>query len=414
MFRSRSSAAPVAPAPVAVPQAQQVKYNHDGVAPESIVANVPKVHEVLPKSTVPTSPWNGTQYTVEFEIPQHLGKITDCVVQFDIETWCDDASGGSQRLAPTTFWCERVETLYNAQVVENVEKDEIHNETVNYMTDQEFNTLRNLLNVSSTGSFQSAWSTSTTKARRRFYLPLWANFFATAQPFVRGFDAAWRFRLTLAADITHTSTTVNAGASNHIGLTAMKLFITEATLSEGAQASLEAAHRSGIVYRSIIRNKFTKSEPSIPSSSDYNCVLTTFASDSAGLLVYIQPDSTAVSDFMSRSELDFVGVRDSANAELTVALPGAFIEGFIMPQSVPITSILTTNASNNNYLFPFCSSLQTVLESGKVLGGLKLTSQERIVLRPLASLSGRKFNCVSYDYATMAVRGGKPEIKRQA
>jgi hypothetical protein len=197
----------------------------------------------------------------------------------------------------------------------------------------------------------------------------------------------------------------------------MTLYTTEANISDSALAGLDAAHRTGIVYRSIIRNKFAKSEATIPggsASSPYNQVLTTFGTDSAGLLVYAIKDSTDPQYALTTFPLDSLELRDSANAQLTITLPAQLITDFIMPQQIPYNSVVNNNTNYNIYLFPFCNNLLRVLETGKNLGGLKLSTQERIQFVPPAGLTGVKVCVISYEYAIMEVKGRNATIVRSA
>jgi len=287
---------------------KQIRYNQDGKQESTqMVSSIPKLWEVLPRNAVSTTPFNGAEPTIEFELPEHLGKITDQILQFDVRL--KTAAGGNVTLLPTTYWFKSVALLYNGQEVERVDADDIHNETINYCTDQQFHTIRELVNVSSSGAVHAPYSTPESgawNAMRRFYLPLWANFANTAQLFPAGFKATWKYRLTFASNIVHTST----GTATEIEVTNPKLFVVEQQLDEKVFNDMRDAHQSGIVYRSILRNKFTKNEPSIPTTNDYNAILTSFTTDSAGLVVYVKPDSSDPALALTRHPLDFVSLRN--------------------------------------------------------------------------------------------------------
>jgi hypothetical protein len=287
---------------------------------------------------------------------------------------------------------------------------------VSYSTDQELKQIARAINLDQGGGFAAAVPCSTTStAIKTFYLPLWANFFSTAQPYIAGFNDQWRFRFTFAPGIVVAAGTTAAGVS--VTLNSMTLYTTEANISDGAAAGLDAAHKTGILYRSVIRNKFSKSEASIPggnASTPYNQVLTTFGTDSAGLLVYAIKDSTAAGDSLTTYALDSLELRDSANAQLTITLPAGLINSFIMPVQTPFNSAITLNSNYNIYLFPFASNLLKVLETGKNLGGLRLSNQERIQFVPPAALTTVKVCVISYEYSIMSVRGRVATITRSA
>ena len=383
-----------------------------------LMPSVNKVNQILARTTVPSNPWQGTPLQVEFALPQHLGKCVDNVLEFVLQVKTTSGTG-SLVLAPTTYWCQRIEVLNGGQVIEQVEADEIHQETYNFLSDQQYNTLAPYLNANPAGGFADGISTSTTAKTLKFYLPLWANILNTAQIMPKGFQSEWRFRLTLAPSITVLDGT---SGSNSISLEALTLYTTEANLSDSAAQQLEYAHRSGVAYRTIIRNKFTRNENSLPSTADYNVIMTTFTTDSAGLLVYIRAQDTTPDYFLDRQPLNYIALRDSANSELTINLPVPLILGFITPNAVSLPSAQpgsydpnTGAVSNgNNFLFPFCSNLAQVLKTGKVLGGYKLTGQERVLLRPLTTLSNMTVCVISYEYVVMTVQAGKVVIERRA
>jgi len=413
MYRGRlpQQVRSVAAAATGTPTAPPISYHHDGLAHSNVVPAVNKVHEILARNTVPTNPWNGALSQVEYEFPSFLGKVVDNVLYFDVTLSTSDAGGGTVQLSPTTQWFSRIEILYNSQVVETVEADEIHTEVVGFTTDQELALIRESINVSSTGGFHSAFPTSLAGNRHVFYLPLWATTLSTIQPFVRGFADAFRVRVTFANSIVAAST----GDDYTIRLNQMKLYSTEANMSPGAISALEAAHFAGISYKTIIRNKFTKNFPAISNGSQTNEVLTTFTSDSAGLVVYVKPDSQVVSQSLTKDQMNTLELHDSANSQLTITLPAGLIEAFIMPTQVPLNSNVTNNGSNSIYIFPFVPNLMKVIEKGEVSGGLTLSGQERIVFQPLSNLTTpRKLSVISYEYARVDVKGKKARIIRSA
>lgn len=76
---------------------KQLRYNTDGQQETSnMVSSIPKVWEVLPRNSVPDEPWLGAEGNVEFELPEHLGKITDQILQLEVKF----KSVGAGRLHP--------------------------------------------------------------------------------------------------------------------------------------------------------------------------------------------------------------------------------------------------------------------------------------------------------------------------
>jgi hypothetical protein len=396
---------------------KQLRYNTDGQQETSnMVSSIPKVWEVLPRNSVPDEPWLGAEGNVEFELPEHLGKITDQILQLEVK-FKSVGANGDVVLPPTTFWFKSIALLYNGQEIERVDSEDVHNETINYCTDQQFNTIRELTNVSDTGGLHAGFAATTGAWTdvKKFYLPLWANFASTAQLFPAGFKSVWKYRLTFAS---------NLFAGGDAGITGVKValehppkvYLVEQQLDEGVFNQLQSSHNSGIVYRSILRNKFTRNESEIPTSTDYNCVLTTFTTDSAGLVVYVKPQGSDQADCLNREPLDFVALRNKNNAELTINVPTEILEGFIMPTQIPLASVLTAGGAgqNNHYLICFASNLLSVLETGAMLGGYKMDGGIRAVFRPVSALTDVVVHVLSFDYAKMSVRGGVPKVERMA
>ena len=444
MSASRSLKQAVAQA-TGVAVSKQIRYNTDGIQESSnMLSSIPKVWEVLPLTAPADEPWNGTEGYVEFELPEHLGKLTDMIVQFEVKrkrvgspaaaivvsatgstgptatgpTATSPTASSTVKFTPTTFWFKSVALLYNGQEIERVDSDDIHNETINYCTDQQFNTIRSLCNVSATGGLEAGSAQGTEYgASQKFYLPLWANFASTAQLFPAGFGSGWRFRCTFAPNVYAGGSTGVTGGNLQLAGDKLKLFVVEQQLDDGVFNSLKSAHQSGIVYRSVLRNKFTKTESNIPTSADYSAVLTTFTTDTAALVLYVKPVDAAGATALNRHSLNWVGLRNKNNAEITINIPSDLLEGFIMPQQIPLASILADSRSatlNNHYLLCFASNLLSVLETGAMLGGYKMDGGSRVVFRPDVALSDVTVAVLSYDYAKMSVRGGVPTIERKA
>ena len=114
---------------VGVAVSKQIRYNTDGIQESSnMVSSIPKVWEVLPLTAPADEPWNGNEGYAEFELPEHLGKLTDMIVQFEVKRKQTGGTGSvNVKFTPTTFWFKSVALLYNGQEIERVESDDIHN-----------------------------------------------------------------------------------------------------------------------------------------------------------------------------------------------------------------------------------------------------------------------------------------------
>ena len=396
----------------AVPQAQTIRESHDGQN-ASAPPSVNKLYQILPKTTTPAQPWNGSGQQVEFCFPDYLGKIVDCVLQFDLEFSSSDA-GGNLTLAPATLWCDRREDIYAGQVVESQDADQIHMATLAYLTDQEYKTIATSVNAGSAGGYNStAIAVSGSVAKQTYYLPVWSGAFHSFQPFVRGFKDEWRYRFWMAKNgIINTYSGTKANLT--ITCTNLALWATEAQLSESAVRNLQHSHRRQIMYRGVLQSKYTSQENSVSATSEYRKPLTTFVSDTAGLLVFARPNSSAVSDQLKKSPLSYVGFLDAGGSEIVQRLPDGLTRYFVQPDSVPIPSVFTDTDVNSFYILPLCANLQEVIETGKVSGGLRLSGQEQVALLPATALTNTIITAHAYEYGVVEVANGKASVVRRA
>ena len=435
------------------PVIQQVVAAHDGKGDDKTPPYIPKENLVLCQTSVPTSAFGGAgtaQYQIEFVVPRHLGKVVDTQLNFQLTF---NTTGGRKTVAvmPTTFFCDAIETLYNGQVIERVEREECHQETVQYLTDQELNQVADRLNVDAdTGGLNTFdISGSTTKS---FWLPLWANVLNSAQPYVRGFSGEWRYRLFLTPNIWATS---DGAPSSGVTLTQVSniyMYCTEAQLQPGVESALNNAHNSGCLYRTVIRNKWTKGEPQLVAGQEYQQTLTAFNTDSAGLSLYVKPNPRIPREYIQKLELgtkddvsSYIQIRDAANGELTIQLPPNNVVDktnlYVPFPSVYKNVTMLANAGQNItgadpakgsiqkfYTFPFCPSIQKVVDEGHVGGGYLLTSQERVVINPaytlnnaltstgscdiVGSATGVQVCVVSYEYCKLSCQAGQAATRR--
>lgn len=440
------------------PVIQQVAAAHDGKGDDKTPPYIPKENLVLCQTSVPSSAFGGAgtaQYQIEFVVPKHLGKVVDAQFNFQLKfTGAGDCSGS---VMPTTFFCDAIETLYNGQVVERVEREELHQETVQYLTDQELNQVADRLNIDATTGGLNEWGFNAS-ATKSFWLPMWATVFGSAQPYVRGFSGEWRFRLFLTPNIWSTATGAPPPGVS-VAVENIYLYCTEAQLQPGVESALNNAHASGCIYRSVIRNKWTKGETSLAAGQEYQQTLTAFNTDSAALNLYVKPNASFPRQYIQKLEIankdditSYVQLRDAANGELTIQLPPNEVvvktNLFVPMPSVykNITMLSNTGAGalvpvaesanpakgsiQKFYLFPFCPSIQKVLDEGHVGGGYLLTGQERIVIKPQTTLNnaltstgstgvpsggsatGVQVCVVSYEYAKLSCQGGQLSVRR--
>jgi hypothetical protein len=329
-----------------------------------------------------------------------------------------------------------------------VEREEIHQETTQYMTDPEFLKQARRLNLDKNTGGTTTFAVPAGGVTKSFWLPLWANCLSSSQPYIRGFDGTWKYRLWLTNNIWATGDGApNTGLSAPV-LKQMYMYITEAGLQPGVESAVMSAHSSGAVYRTVIRNKWVKTESQIEANQEYQQTLTSFNTDSSALVLYVKPQDAIPLQRIQKLQLggqddfsSYVQIRDAANGELTIQLQPDEVS-VDASLYVPLTSVSTlpyvaASSTPENvqglqkfYLFPFCSNLDKVLAEGKVAGGYLLTGLERIVIKPPTTLSGALvpatppatgyvFNTggiqvcvVSYEYCKISIQNRQPSVRR--
>jgi hypothetical protein len=389
--------------------------SHDGQANKSQPASVNKVYAIQPKNGTTNTPFNGSQYQIEFEFPNYLGKVIDAVLQFDMTFTTTSVTSANLVLLPTTFWFDRCEVLYGNNVIESLDADQLHIETVVFDTDQEFRNLEIPVNIGSDGGFKTLTIGGATAADKTltqtFYLPLWASWFNTLQPFVKGFRDLFRLRFYTTKDIVNAALTTATSITNT--MPKVQMWATEAQMSDMATRRLEVHHKKGIVYKSILRNKWQKID-NLDPTADYNQVVQTFTSDSAAVAIYARPNSTLPEDQLTRTPFLYAALLDSTGSELTQRLPDGLIKYFVVPETVPFTSLITDQAKDSYYIFPLCSNLLSVLEDGQVRGGLKFSGNERILVKVAGAVAvnNQIVTALSWDYCVVNVSQGSASVER--
>ena len=408
----------------ATPVSKNIRPSHDGQKPADTPASLNKVKNIDPDTPAPQNCFAGVPSQITYSFKAPLGKVIDAVLQIDLSISCaSGGSGGYLSLAPTTMWFDRREDMYGADVKETQDADQIHLSTLAFLTDQEYATLAEAVNIGADGGFQvdTLIHVNTTATKKTFWLPIWSGLFHSAQPFVRGFKDQWKLRFNTARNgivNTYKTTNVSTGGTDadtgalNINLTAMTLWATEAHLSDSALANLERAHAKEIVYRAVVQTKFSQPESAIGKNAEYQRILTSLIAPTAGVVAYIKPSSTDVQDCLTKYPLASVGLLDGGNTEIVQRLPEGLVRYFIQPESVPLTSHITAEDVQSYYVLPFCSNLLEVLETGATNGGIKMTGNEKIVLRPADDLDGCVVCVVAFEYAHVVVSNNTPTLKK--
>lgn len=407
---------------MSAPVSKTIRPSHDGQKPADTPASLNSHKSIVAENQPPSNCLQGAVSQIVFPFKKTFGKVIDCVLRIDLSIKCNAGdAGGYLSLAPTTYWFDRREDLYGANVLESQDADQIHLSTLAFLTDQEYSTLAEAVNIGSDGSFKvdELIAVSTTATKKTFWLPIWSGLIHSAQPYMKGFKDELKLRFTTAVQgivNSYKTTEVSTGGTNAdasdlvISVSNMTLYATEAELSASAQLNLDQAHRRQIVYRCVSQKKFSANEGSIGASSEYTKTLTSLNSPTAGLLVFVKKSSSAVADCLHKFPVAEIGLLDGSNKEIVQRLPEGLVRYFIQPESVPLTSNITNADVQSYYVFPFCANLLDVLETGQTNGGLVMTGNEQIAFRPSAELTDATVVVVAFLYAHIVVENGEPTV----
>lgn len=382
---------------------------HNGVVNET-QPQIQKVYEVLPITNPQGAFAGNTTASVEFNLPKDMGRYYDGVVQMDVNV---TANGGAA-LTNTFAMVYRTEIFIAGQVVESVESAESLEQGYFWLTDQERKSIAPLVNINaSTGNN----NTTEISGNVRLYLPLWANCLATASPYVRGFgENNIRIKLWFAP-----SARIDNGTSG-VQLTSIRLLATESVLSPEETARLDASHKSGACYKTIFRQKFTYPLAVAPLNTQIQAQMTSLNNPSAGIQVYVAPQTQNNSNVFTKWGADRIQLRNSQNGDLTTVLPGEYYVNVLNQWTTPRSPI--NNAQPNQYIFSFCQNLGQTVESGNHTGAYQLTGNERVVVwlsstlqantssgavsPPGGGLENVAINAVSFEYGKLEVFNNTP------
>ena len=424
-FISRQKQQAQATAPPQVSSAKQLGINYGGVPNGALGAtnhnSIPKTHLIEPVGAVNTGAFQGgNQYQATFEFPKNLGKVTDVHAQVEVQFVNSDSDPLSAvRVLPTPFFIKRMEVLHNGQPKETIEAEDMFAESVIWQSDMDFALRRQWYNVSANGGLNATFSVgANTSVIRKWYIPLNANMFGTMQPFIKGFDGAWAFRLTFATDIVPSvlgnGNASNADANLTVLLNSIQLYVTEAVLSPAAEAAQLAAHKRGIVYKTVMRNKWiSPAQSTISNTGASNLVLNGLTEDTAAVNFYLRDSNPTLEEasLIQHYPIASVSLKDSGNSQMTITLPSAIV-ALNTHQQVPIASAPYLNTPLNGSLFSFCSNLYSVLENGEYKGGIPFVGKEKLEFTPVSQLSNAVLCALAYEYAIVEVRNGVPDIRK--
>ena len=416
---SQEQSAPSSMAPAAV--AGAIAPAHNGVADSNVAPSIPKYNQIVPQSVPVNACWNGnSSVQVDVIVDRSIGKALNYFVEFDVTYTNSANTAGVAYLASAASLIDHYDILYNGSVIETVYANNLFYEGMVLKTDQELAQHAPIWGIDfngTTGYPQPSKvdiSGAITTAQQTYYVPL-VGVVPSAQLFVAGVKGEIRYRFYLAAKPLCGANGFVSTSTVSINLKNMTLWVEEASLSDETFNALLRQHKQGINYRSVLRTLWQKTQPTLTAGNTQTDILNAFSNDSAGLLVYLTNNSLDNGYFMSRIPLKNLQLLDAGGATLTRVLGSSLVENSITTSVTPVASSFVNNPSFNTYIFPFCSSIERVLNCGsQPKGGLKLSAQEQLSINVDSNQTSVLENVISWDYCAMRVQKGELKWARTA
>jgi hypothetical protein len=389
--------------------------------------STPKVNYLPPTSGQPSSAWTTSGAFLDFTLPRSVGVLNNVALRFQIT-----ATAAATNVPAVPFWIQQCEVYIGGSQIEVVYPNELYNEVIGFRGFEELSTEGQFLNydgssLSSSGYNAVADQGSTTVGSIEgsvktvpvgtsyYYLPL-PTCLTTCKLYVAGVEEDVRYRVYFPPNLFPST----------VSCAAIVLVIEEDCGSMVEKTKWEAAHKSGIVYNTVVRqrqnNTITKS-----GDADVNVELTGLSGSSAGLVVYAGPPvvpsySGTTTDLQTglivpTNQLLSERYKIDTSLELDDAMGAKRTEELRTDELASFTwySHIATNFGNKNntYLIPFSSAFRQAVQEGINRGGLVMKGNDRLVIRGdninPNSTAAETWNLtvVNYCYQALVFKGKK-------
>ena len=252
---------------------------------EAVGVNLPKPHYLPPTAGNTVGAWKTSGTFLDYELPRDIGVVNGLNLRFEVNC---DVSGG--QLAPgTPHWIQQIEVSIGSQIVETLYPQDVWTETVGFLTKDDLDATNEVLLVNPTQygtTDQKIPNTGVYGGNFFAYLPF--NCCVTASRlYVAGISDPVKFRIYFPPNLFPTVT----NPDNSVGQTTLAsatLIIEEDYVTGQAKESYERAHREGITYNTVVRQRQNQSVNRTAGSGN-TIDLTGINGASAGLVVYAGP-----------------------------------------------------------------------------------------------------------------------------
>lgn len=355
---------------------------------------VPKVSYLPTRSGDASQVWRTSGVFLDFLLPKNVGILREVRLRFHVNNTDTD----DQSVPPTCHWVQQIEVNIGTQTVETLYPNDLLTEVVGFMNTDETNAKNTELAIDSGGGMYSSSNTyghGSRSGAHTYYLPF-NNALTCSRLYVAGVDDDITFRVYFPANMFPST----------FKMTSCVLEIHEDLPVDALETQkLRAAHKSGMVYNTVVRQRqqtvLTKSD----AASNMNVELTGIVGKSAGLVVYANvavvpgtgnstnpEDGTAngvpTNELLGwRFPITTLEINDQMGNKRTEQLQGAAQQSFVWYDHVGTE--FGNNEHYHTYLIPFASHFKSAVLEAANYGFLNFDGTDRLVLTaPFFKTSG--------------------------
>lgn len=350
----------------------------------------PTYKYITPQSGNVSSAWQTQGASVDFALPKSLGTIDELMLRFEVK------NTAAQVLAvPTPFWISSAEICVGSTAVETLYPTDIFNESVGFLDLTQLDSMNEVLKCSATNYIDATDQYVDGSTNSFAYLPLQCSLTA-AKLFVKCLEDEVRIRIYFPANFWAANPTVT--------LASLMLIVTEASGSAKADELQKAAHKSGINYGTIVRQR---SQIGVTRNigSENTVDLPGLTGHSAGLIVYAQApgvfNASQGSSLQDKYDIPTITILDQMGSKVTEQLHNWFLRSKTWVSEIGASFPARPNCGT--YLIPFANGFRQSVETGLHSGEKKMAGDEKIVLGTAAADASWMLYVTNYTYQSWVV-----------
>ena len=348
---------------------------------------VPKISYLPTRSGDTSQVWKSSGVFLDYLLPKNVGILNS--VRFRFQT---NNSSTALAVPPTCQWIQQIEILVGTTTVETLFPNDLLTEVVGFMGTDETNAKNTELAIYSA---TQAYGHVSAPGSKYYYLPF-NNALTCSRLYVSGVDDDITYRVYFPPNMFPST----------FSMTSCVLEINEdVPVDQKEVQKLREAHRRGIVYNTIVRQRQQTTVTKADSVSNMNIDLTGIVGKSAGLVVYanvaVVPGAgninnptgagSTVADGVTtpaqlpanqllgwRLPIGTLEINDQMGNKRTEQLQGLAQQSFVWWDHVGTE--FANNTNYNTYLIPFATHFKQTLEEAANYGFQNFDGTDRLVL----------------------------------